>query len=71
MTERRDILKILKQLIKLHKLLFAAAVLFTILSNLSGNVSGFLQNMPGIYANFRRFGAAVGRLEEKLVWKKG
>lgn len=43
---------------------------FYIFINLSRNVSGFLQNMPGIYANFRRFGAAVGRLEEKLVWKK-
>ena len=32
--------------------------------NLSGNVSGFLQNMPGIYANFRRFGASVDRLEK-------
>lgn len=35
--------------------------------NLSGNVSGFLQNMPGIYAAFRRFGASALRLEGKLV----
>lgn len=40
--------------------------IFYIFINLSGNVSGFLQNMPGIYANFRRFGASVDRLEEKL-----
>ena len=45
--------------------------IFYIFINLSGNVSGFLQNMPGIYANFRRFGASVGRLEEKIVLKKG
>ena len=38
--------------------------IFYIFINLSGNVSGFLQNMPGIYANFRRFGASVGRLEK-------
>lgn len=44
--------------------------IFYIFINLSGNVSGFLQNMPGIYANFRRFGASVGRVEEKLVLKK-
>lgn len=44
--------------------------LFYIFINLSGNVSGFLQNMPGIYANFRRFGASVGSLEEKLVLQK-
>lgn len=43
--------------------------IFYIFINLSGNVSGFLQNMPGIYANFRRFSASVGRLEEKLVLK--
>lgn len=43
--------------------------IFYIFINLSGNVSGFLQNMPGIYANFRKFGASVGRLEDKLVWK--
>ena len=43
---------------------------FYIFINLSGNVSGFLQNMPNIYANFRRFGASVGRLESKLVLKK-
>lgn len=41
--------------------------IFYIFINLSGNVSGFLQNMPGIYANFRRFSASVGRLEGKLV----
>lgn len=39
---------------------------FYIFINLSGNVSGFLQNMPGIYAAFRRFGASVDRLEGKL-----
>lgn len=43
---------------------------FYIFINLSGNVSGFLQNMPDIYANFRRFGASVDKLEEKLVLKK-
>lgn len=43
--------------------------LFYIFINLSGNVSGFLQNMPGIYSGFRRFGASVGRIEEKLVLK--
>lgn len=41
--------------------------IFYIFINLSGNVSGFLQNMPGIYADFRRFDASVGRLEEKLL----
>ena len=40
--------------------------IFYIFINLSGNVSGFLQNMPGIYAAFRRFGASVDRLEEKI-----
>lgn len=45
--------------------------IFYIFINLSGSVSGFLQNMPGIYANFRRFDASVGRLEEKLVLKEG
>lgn len=44
--------------------------IFYIFINLSGNVSGFLQNMPNIYANFRRFGASVGRLETKLILKK-
>ncbi|MDE6844854.1 MAG: hypothetical protein K2J99_03680 [Lachnospiraceae bacterium] len=44
--------------------------IFYIFINLSGNVSGFLQNMPGIYAAFRRFGASVGRLEDKLVLEK-
>lgn len=42
--------------------------IFYIFINLSGNVSGFLQNMPGIYAGFRRFSASVGRLEGKLMW---
>lgn len=41
--------------------------LFYIFINLSGNVSGFLQNMPNIYAAFRRFEASVGRLGKKLV----
>lgn len=41
--------------------------IFYIFINLSGNVSGFLQNMPNIYAGFRRFGASVDRLERKLV----
>lgn len=45
--------------------------IFYIFINLSGNVSGFLQNMPGIYANFRRFDASIGRLEEKLVLNEG
>ncbi len=44
---------------------------FYIFINLSGNVSGFLQNMPNIYAGFRRFGASVDRLEKKLVLKEG
>ncbi|MDE6606395.1 MAG: hypothetical protein K2K54_01370 [Lachnospiraceae bacterium] len=39
---------------------------FYIFINLSGNVSGFLQNMPGIYAGFRRFLASVCRLEGKV-----
>lgn len=39
---------------------------FYIFINLSGNVSGFLQNMPGIYAGFRRFRASLDRLEGKL-----
>ena len=39
---------------------------FYIFINLSGNVSGFLQNMPGIYASFRRFSASIDRLEEKI-----
>ncbi len=34
--------------------------------NLSGDVSGFLQNMPGIYAGFRQFYASVCRLEGRL-----
>lgn len=39
---------------------------FYIFINLSGDVSGFLQNMPGIYAGFRRFRASVCRLEGKV-----
>lgn len=39
---------------------------FYIFINLSGNVSGFLQNMPGIYAAFRRFSASCDRLEGKI-----
>lgn len=45
--------------------------IFYIFINLSGNVSGFLQNMPGIYANFRQFSASVDRLEGKLVLEAG
>lgn len=41
---------------------------FYIFINLSGNVSGFLQNMPNIYAGFKRFSAAIDRLEHKLVF---
>ena len=44
--------------------------IFYMFINLSGNVSGFLQNMPSVYANFRQFTASVGRLEEKLVLKE-
>ncbi|MBQ8730751.1 MAG: ABC transporter ATP-binding protein [Lachnospiraceae bacterium] len=44
--------------------------IFYIFINLSGNVSGFLQNMPNIYAGFRRFSASVNRLEKKLVLKE-
>lgn len=40
---------------------------FYIFINLSGNVSGFLQNMPNVYARFRGFCASIGRLEDKLV----
>lgn len=40
---------------------------FYIFINLSGNVSGFLQNMPKVYAGFRSFCAAVNRIEKKLV----
>lgn len=43
---------------------------FYIFINLSGNVSGFLQNMPNIYARFRGFSASVDRLEGKLVLKE-
>lgn len=43
---------------------------FYIFINLSGNISGFLQNMPGIYAGLRRFCASACRLEEKLIWKE-
>lgn len=39
---------------------------FYIFINLSGSISGFLQNMPGIYASFRRFRASADRLEGKL-----
>lgn len=42
--------------------------IFYIFINLSGNVSGFLQNMPNIYAGFRSFSAAVGRMKNKLVF---
>lgn len=41
--------------------------IFYMFINLSGNVSGFLQNMPGVYAGFRRFEASVGRLEKRLA----
>lgn len=44
--------------------------IFYIFINLSGNVTGFLQNMPNIYARFRGFSASVGRLEKKLVLKE-
>lgn len=40
--------------------------IFYIFINLSGNVSGFLQNMPNIYAGFRRFLASADRLEKKV-----
>lgn len=40
--------------------------IFYLFINLSGNVSGFLQNMPGIYANYRRFSASVNRIGEKI-----
>ena len=40
--------------------------IFYIFINLSGDVSGFLQNMPGIYAGFRRFYASVCRLEGRI-----
>lgn len=42
--------------------------IFYIFINLSGSVSGFLQNMPGIYASFRRFRASADRLEGKLCF---
>lgn len=41
---------------------------FYIFIYLSGNVSGLLQNMPGIYASFRRFSASVDRLEGKICF---
>lgn len=41
---------------------------FYIFINLSGNVSGFLRNIPGIYAGFRRFSASINRLEEKICF---
>ena len=40
---------------------------FYIFINLSGHISGFLQNMPNIYAGFRRFEASVTSLGEKLA----
>lgn len=40
--------------------------IFYIFINLSGDVSGFLQNMLGIYAGFRRFCASACRLEGKV-----
>lgn len=43
---------------------------FYLFLNLSGNVSGFLQNMPGIYAGFRKFCASIDSLEAKLVLEK-
>lgn len=43
---------------------------FYIFINLSGHVSGFLQNMPNIYAGFRKFEASVGNLEDKLALEK-
>lgn len=42
---------------------------FYIFINLSGNISGFFQNMPNVYAAFRRFRASVGRIGEKLAWE--
>ncbi len=44
--------------------------LFYIFINLSGNVSTFLQNMPGIYAGFRKFGASMDRLGERLILRE-
>ena len=43
---------------------------FYIFINLSGQVSGFLQNMPNAYAGFRKFEASVGALEGKLALEK-
>lgn len=43
--------------------------IFYIFINLSGDVSGFLQNMPVVYAGFKRFMASVSRVEDKF--KKG
>lgn len=43
---------------------------FYIFINLSGHVSGFLQNMPNHYASFKRFEASVGSLEDKLVMEE-
>lgn len=43
--------------------------IFYIFINLSGNVSGFLQNMPGIYARWKQFDASVGRIGEKICLK--
>lgn len=44
--------------------------IFYIFINLSGNVSGFLQNMPNIYAGFRRFSASADRLENKMILRE-
>lgn len=41
---------------------------FYIFINLSGNVSGLLRNMPGIYAGFRRFSASINRLGGKICF---
>jgi len=39
---------------------------FYVFINLSGNVSGFLQNMPNIYARFRQFEASAERLDKNI-----
>lgn len=44
--------------------------MFYLFLNLSGNVSGFLQNMPGIYAGFRRFCASIDSLGDKLTFER-
>lgn len=43
---------------------------FYIFINLSGQVSGFLQNMPNMYAGFRKFEASVGGLAGRLALGK-